>query len=238
MVKYDRGFDAAVQLCFAPMSPGKVVSIAAVVLAAASVAYAAYSAHQKKVQQRALAALVDQASAALGRALQSEPTTADLEALRKSVEDFSATDVKRQRAMAQAGSEYIAGAQAIVRRRADALRLGRAAQASRDALMAHMRGASQRNNNWIQRATELKKRADLDYAELERTLTALADVLESLKEPEAELAKYMDTSNLVPASTRQAAAARARAEAKLANERATARAREEADSLERFRGAR
>src|SRR5436305_1763934 len=83
------------------------------------------------------------------------------------------------------------------------------------------RGASQRNNNGIQRATELKKRADLDYAELERTLTALADVLESLKEPEAELAKYMDTSNLVPASTRQAAAARARAEAKLANERAT-----------------
>jgi hypothetical protein len=205
------------------MSPFRIVLAAAAVVLAASIGYAAWSAHEKRAEQAAIAAAVEQGAAALAAQLRADPAPANAAAARAAAGSLASARTSRQREMARAADEYLAAAAAIAERRMDAARLAREAAAGRDAVAAHFSATDRRGAAWIHRAVELKRQAERQEADLGRTLTAIADNLDSLDAPEGILARHMDPARLVPKDLRTAASARARADAKGA-----------ADALERL----
>src|SRR4051812_48048488 len=98
------------------MSPGKILLAAAALVVAATLAYAGYSAHQKREQQHAIAALVEAGSRAATEALQGEPSAAQAGAIRQALEQLPEPRAARQRAMAQAADQYLTSCRAIVER--------------------------------------------------------------------------------------------------------------------------
>ncbi len=200
------------------MSPLKAVLAAAALVLAASVAYAAWSAHEKKAEQASIAALVEQGASAITASLEQDPTPELATAAREASKALSGAPTARQPEMARAADQYLAGAVAIVERRLDSARLARQAAAARDALSAHLAAPGRRSAGWIHQAVELKKSAEYVHNDLQRALEALAVNLDSLEAPEEVLARYMDAGRLTPKTLRQGAAERARAEAKAAAE--------------------
>ncbi len=107
--------------------------------------------------------------------------------------------------MADATEHYLIGAREIARKRADAARHAQKFAASRAALIAHMRRASQRDSSWIHTASQLKKQMEQAHFELETSLNALAELLQSLPEAQKRLEPYVEASlTLDDAARRQA----------------------------------
>ncbi|HEX2197538.1 MAG TPA: hypothetical protein VHG88_02810, partial [Burkholderiales bacterium] len=107
--------------------------------------------------------------------------------------------------MADAAEHYLIGAREIARKRADAARHAQKFAASRAALTAHMRRASQRDSSWIRTASQLKKQMEQAHFELETSLNALAELLQSLPEAQKRLEPYVEASlTLDDASRKQA----------------------------------
>jgi hypothetical protein len=110
-----------------------------------------------------------------------------------------------------------------VERRAEVARLRQNAEASRRALAAHMATPRGRNDEWIRQATDLKKRMDQAYFDLNVSLEALVELLRTLPDAEAPLAADVGKGALVDDRLIATSLQRARDDLKrVAEERASA----------------
>jgi len=194
----------------------KGVLAVAVAAAAGAALYGAYASYQARSQQRAVAALVGEATARLREELAGTPSGERAKKLEATLETLRAMRTSRQKPLAYAAENYLLGARGIVLRRAQAGELTQRAEASRQALVAHMSSARGRDDGWIQRAMALKKQTDQVHTELALQLKTLADLLEDLPEAERSLAPLMDASLLLEEPLREAALKRAKDDARRA----------------------
>jgi hypothetical protein len=202
------------------MFPAKKALAGVLAVAAAAAAGAAlywtYASYQTRSQQRAVAALVGEATARLREDLAGSPSADRVKKIEATLETLRATRTSRQKPLAYAAENYLLGARGIVVRRAEAASLTQRATASRQALVAHMASARGRDDGWIQRATALKRQTDQVHTELALQLKTLSDLLEDLPEAERSLAPLLDTSLLLEEPLREAALKRAKDDAQRA----------------------
>lgn len=199
------------------MGKGRKFGLGAALIVAAAVVLAGwwtYAEHEKRSEQRAIAALVGQSSELLRQALAAPATPGSLEQAEALLDRLHKTPSSRQRELAQAADVYLVGVRAIIQRRVAVVELEQRANASRQALAAHMRAARGHNDSWIRRAAELKKRMDEDQAILNRTLDALAELIYSMPVSEKPLIPHMERSLLIEMPLLDAAVKRTQAEAK------------------------
>jgi hypothetical protein len=206
-------------------SAKKAVAIPLVALAVLA-AYWMYGNYQKRAQQKSIAALVSEGTAQLKAALAGEPGAAGLARIDAILQELRGTGTSRQIAMAGAAEGYLVSARAIIQREADVARAAPRVAASRQAVAAHLRAPRGRDDSWIRRASDLKKRMDQDQAELDRQLKTLRDLVYTLPEAEKALEPYVDKSLLLGAASQQAALKKVEAE--------TARAEDEASKAGRL----
>ena len=207
------------------ISAKKAVAVHLVALAALA-AYWMYGNYQKRAQQKSIAGLVSEGTAQLKSALAGEPGAAGIARIDAILKELRDTGTSRQVAMAGAAEGYLVSARAIILREADVARAAPRAAASRQALAAHMRTPRGRDDSWIRRASDLKKRMDQDHAELDRQLKTLRDLVYTFPEAEKALAPYVDGSLLLGAAPQQAALKKVESE--------TARAEDEASKAGRL----
>lgn len=202
------------------MFSAKQLVLAALIALGALVAYGMYGGYQKRTQQKTIAALVAQGTEQLRDALASTPGAESIARIDATLQALRNTGASRQIAMAGAAETYLASARAIILRRADVAREASRAAASRQALAAHMRTPRGRDDSWIRRASDLKKKMDQDHAEHERQLKTLASLLYTLPEAERAIEPYVEKSLLLGGVLQRAAFERAGAEIKRAAEEA------------------
>jgi hypothetical protein len=200
-------------------SAKKAVAVPLVALAALA-AYWMYGNYQKRAQQKSVAALVSEGTVQLKSALAGEPA-AGLARIDAILQELRSTGTSRQIAMAGAAEGYLVSARAIIVREAEVARAAPRAAASRQALAAHMRTPRGRDDSWIRRASDLKKRMDQDHAELDRQLKTLRDLVYTFPEAEKALEPYVDKSLLLGAAPQQAALKKVEAEAVRAEDEAS-----------------
>jgi len=186
------------------ISVKKALFVALVALAALA-AYWMFGSYQKQAQHKSIAALAAEGTAQLKAALAGEPSAAGIARIDALLEELRRAGTSRQIAMAGAAEGYLVSARAIVLREADVARAEPRAAASRQALAAHMRAPRGRDDSWIRRASDLKKRMDQEQAELDRQLKTLRDLIYTFPEAEKALAPYVDNSLLLGAAPQQAA---------------------------------
>lgn len=194
------------------MSQGSKVFALAIVALIAIGTYFAYSLHQKREQQRAMAALVGEATTQLRDALAKGATAAQVSKMETAMEALGAMKPVRDRPLAEAAELYLFSARAIVQRSADRARNAEQALRARQALAAHMGGPRGRNDLWIREAVERKNRMERAYFDVDVVLKALEDLLQKLPDSEKPLAARIDSSLLLEASARDAALKQVRAE--------------------------
>jgi len=190
------------------------------IAALALVGYWAAANWQKRSQFKAISELVAEGTAQLRGALTAPPSKEGIAGIENAIERLQAARVSRQVAFAGAADTYLAGARTLMLRRADAERVAPVAAASRQALDAHMNTPRGRNDDWIRRAAELKRKMDADQVELERVLKVLAELLATFPETEKPVAAFAPSATLDEA-TRAAALKRVQDELKRSAAEAT-----------------
>jgi len=196
------------------------------VVALAIAGYWAFATWQKRSQHDAIAEAVSDGTAQLATSLGAPPSAQNIAAIESAIERLQSMRVSRQVALAGAADTYLAGARVIMLRRADAERLAPRAGGSRQALEEHMNSPRGRNDDWIRRASELKKSMDADQADLDRVLKALAELLASFPDTEKPLLAFLPPTYVLDEQQRTAALKRVQAEQK--------RAADEAERIGRF----
>jgi len=194
--------------------------IALAVAAAAIAGYWAFAGWQKGAQHKAIAETVAEGTAQLRASLGAPPGAQAIAGIESAIEQLQSMRISRQVALAGAADTYLAAARTVMLRRADAERIAPQAAASRQALAAHLDSPRGRNEDWIRRAAELKKKMDADQADLDRVLRALAELLATFPEAQKPLAALLDSSYLLEDAQRAAALQRVQADAKRAAEEA------------------
>src|SRR5882672_3246189 len=159
------------------MFSAKKLAVAPLIALVALVAYWMYGDYQKGAQHKAIAALVAEGTAQLKAAIAGEPSAESIARIDATVQALRAMRASRQIAMAGVAEGYLVSARAIILRKAGVARAAPQVAASRQALAAHMRTPRGRDDSWIRRASELKKKMDQDYAELDRQLKTLRDLV-------------------------------------------------------------
>lgn len=152
--------------------------------------YGGYRFFKDRADQRAVVEVVGETTSQLREALK----TASPEAAGKIDEKLKIARSWRNVYMADAAEHYLVGAREIAKRRADAARNAQRFAASRRALSAHMNRAGARDSSWIRSASQLKKEVDQAHFELETSLKALAELLQSLPEAQKRVEAYVDAS--------------------------------------------
>jgi hypothetical protein len=189
------------------------VAIAVLVLSAAG--YWTRGVAEKHVEDREMVELLRNTTGQLRLAL---APRAPAELVARLDQNLQAAKAPRDPQLAEAAELYIISAREIARRRVEAERLERQAAANRAALEAYMaRGTRRRNEGWFQGALELKKNVERDHYELNRTLKALDDLLDTLPEAEKKLAPHVAQPVLLEDAERDAARRQAQAELKRAD---------------------
>ena len=102
--------------------------------------------------------------------------------------------------LAEVAEDYVLGAREIARKRADVGRLARSAVASRQATLAHLAANQQRGDGWFKTASELKKRMERDYFELNTALKTLDTLYGGMPESVKRAAPLLGDKALLPAS--------------------------------------
>jgi hypothetical protein len=187
------------------MNPAKKLALAALVGLAVLAAYWMYGGYQKRAQQKSIASLVSEGTTQLKSALAGEPSAAGIARVEALLQELRGTGSSRQIAMAGAAEGYLVSARAIILREADVARAAPRLAASRQALAAHMQTPRGRDDSWIRRASDLKKRMDQDHAELDRQLNTLRDLIYTFPEAEKALEPYVERSLLLGAAPQEAA---------------------------------
>lgn len=181
------------------IATGFVATVAMVI--AVGVGYGLHAAHKKREEQRALVSVVGDTTVQLRGALKSPSP----EALGKIENSLNIAKHWSNADLVDATEQYLVGARAIVRRRAEANRLQAKAAASRAELAAHMQRAGNRDTPWIHTASALKRQVERDHFDLEMQLKALADLLDSLPEANKRLAPHVEASLLFDDEARRGA---------------------------------
>ena len=198
-----------------------LIAVAVAVLAIGG--YWAFASWQKQRQHDAIAALVRDATGVLNDGLGKAPSGDEPKRLDAALERLRTARAGRQRPFAEAAEVYLVGARAVVEKRADIARLRQHAEASRRQLEAHMATPRGRNDSWIRQATDLKKRMDQAYFDLNVALEAQAELLRTLPDSETRLVPEVGKRALVDDSLIAANLQRTQEDLKrLAGERASA----------------
>ena len=126
--------------------------------------------------------------------------------------DAGAFDVSHMLALEVEGE----GAHAFLRRvlANDVARLSRQATASRDAALAHLAAGKARRDGWFKTASELKRRMERDYTELNIPLKTLNTLMSGMPESVKRAGPLFGDKALVSASEFNAAAAQVQDELK------------------------
>lgn len=167
-----------------------VVAAALGLVIAGGVGYGMHQALKKRSEERAVVQVVSDATAQLREALK----TASPEIAPKIDGNLKVVRGWSNAYMADATEHYLLGAREIARRRADAARHAQRFAATRSALRAHMNRASARDSSWIRTASQLKKEVEQAHFELQTSLGALAELLQSLPQSQKALEPYVDAS--------------------------------------------
>jgi hypothetical protein len=154
------------------------------------VGYGGYRFFKDRADQRAVVEVVGETTSQLREALK----TASPEAAGKIDEKLKIARSWRNVYMADAAEHYLVGAREIAKRRADAARNAQRFATARRTLSAHMNRAGARDSSWIRSASQLKKEVDQAHFELETSLKALAELLQSLPEAQKRVEAYVDAS--------------------------------------------
>ncbi len=200
------------------MSSAKKLALGVAAVIAAAVLYWTFGDFQKGAQQKALAGLVADGSAQLKAALAGTPAREHIAAIEADLETLRAARASRQIAMSAAAETYLVSARAIILRKAEVARLAPQAAASRQALAAHMYTQRGRDDSWIRRASELKRKMDQDHTDLDRQLKTLYELLYTLPIATDALKPFVEKSALLDEPVRKAALDQAEADAKRAAE--------------------
>lgn len=198
------------------MSTSRTATLVAAALGlviAGAVGYGLYKAVKKRAEERAVVSVVSETTAQLREALK-KPAAATAEQIEGNLRVAKSWSNVY---MADAAEHYLIGAREIVRKRAEAARLAQKFAASRAALAAHMNHAARRDTTWIRTASELKKQVERDHFDLEITLNALAELLQSLPEAQKRLTPYVEASATLDDALRRQARDQALAEIKRAS---------------------
>ena len=180
--------------------------------AIAAAGFTLYTASKKRAEQHAVVSVIGETTVQLREALKAPSP----EALEKIEGHLRAARGWSNAPVADAAEHYLLGAREIVRRRADSARLAQKAAASRAALSAHMSGASRRDTPWFRAASDLKKQVERDHFDLDVSLKALAELLDSLPDAHKRLAPHVEPALLLEDGVRRQAQQQAVAEARRA----------------------
>jgi hypothetical protein len=198
------------------MFSAKKLVLGAVVALAALTAFWLFGDYQKRAQQKAIAGLAAEGTAQLKAAIAGQPGAESVARIDATLQALRNTRASRQMAMAGVAEGYLVSARAIILRKAEVGRAAPQAAASRQALAAHMRTPRGRDDSWIRRASDLKKKMDQAHAELDRQLKTLADLIYTFPEAEKAIAPYVDRSLLLGDPLQQAALKQVEAQTKRA----------------------
>jgi hypothetical protein len=169
---------------------GTLVAAALGLAIAAGVGYGLYQAAQERAEQRAVVSVVSETTAQLHSVLK-KPSAAAAERIEGNLHVAKSWSNAPR---ADATEHYLVGAREIARRRADAARYAGKFAASHAALSAHMDRAARRDPSWIRSASQLKKQLERDHFDLQTSLHALAELLDSLPEAQKGLTPYVEAS--------------------------------------------
>ena len=192
---------------------GTAIAVAVGIAIAAGVGYELHKAAKKRNEQRALVSVVGDTTTQLRGFLK----THEADALAKVEGNLRVAKTWSNPLLADAIEQYLVGARAIMRRRADADRLAQKAAASRAALTAHINRASRRDPRWFQTAQDLKRQVERDHFDLDVQLKALADLLDRLPEANTYLEPYVQASLILDDAAREDARRAVLQEAKVAS---------------------
>lgn len=173
------------------------LAVGLVVVVAAAAGYWAFASQQKASQERAIAALVGEATAVLREGLSGKASADDLKRLDALAERLRAQKATRQRVLSDAAENYLLGSRAVLQRRVEAARFAQNAATVRRLAVAHLSAPRGRDDAWIRQATELKKRMDQAYFDENVALEALAELLRALPELEERLVPQIDAGALI-----------------------------------------
>lgn len=189
------------------MNPSKKLALTGLALAlVAAGSYGAYAVHDKRAQERAIVALVAETTAELRTGLAAPQSAGEpLGKVEKHFEALQSFSPTRARALASGAELYIVSAREILRRRDAGAALEQRAVSARAALLAHMASARGRNASWINDAAALKRKVQAEHAELQRTLHALDELLETLPEATKRLSPHVERRLLLEDAARAAA---------------------------------
>ena len=192
---------------------GTILAAAVGLAIAAVVGYGLHTANKKRNEARAVVSVVGETTLQLrGSLKQASP-----EALQKIEGNLRVAKSWSNHEISDATEIYLIGAREILRRRADADRLGQKAAASRAALARHMSHATRRNDWWFRTALDLKKQTERDHHDLDVQLKALAELLDTLPEAHKRLAPHVQASLLLEDGLRNQARREVAEEAKRAS---------------------
>jgi hypothetical protein len=192
---------------------GTAVAAALALVIAGGVGYGIHKAVKQRAEERAVVSIVTETTEQLRDVLR----TSSPEVAGKIDGNLRVARSWSNVYMADAAEHYLIGAREIARKRADAARNARKFAASRAALAAHMNRAGGRDTSWIRTASQLKKQMEQDHFDLETSLGALADLLQSLPEAQKRLEPYVAASLTLDDGLRAKARQQALEEAKRAN---------------------
>jgi hypothetical protein len=185
-----------------------VIAIVAA-LAGAALGFWGYGAHQKRQLDKAVVALVQDASQRLREALSVEtgPAPADREATVRKLDEHAAEvdrrlqelkrmDASRNLALADATDSYLLTVREILRYQASShwFRLG--LSESTQALRDHMR-ADDRSGSWVREAVRAKEQVNKDYRDYRLASDAFRTLVESFPADQAKIAPYVGASPLI-----------------------------------------
>lgn len=196
----------------APSRTGTLAATAAAIAIAAAVGYALHLSAKKRAEERAVVSVLSETTAQLRELLKTPAADAaeQVDGRLRIAEGWSNTEV------ADAAEHYLIGAREIFRVRADSLRFAEKAAASRAALAAHMNRAGRRDSAWLRAAADLKRQVERDHYDLERSLKAMADLLDMLPDASKRLAPHVQASLLLDEGARKELRAEVGEEAKRA----------------------
>jgi len=197
------------------------VALAAAGLAvvAGLIGYAAWTAHQKRLHQQTVTAVVTDTTARLREALPGKLDTKKLEAHAAAAEgslEVLKQNSSRNRQLSDGAEHYVLTAREIFKRQAAAIRSFEQTASSRSDLNAHMGKAARRDRAWIDEAMSRKKRVETQYFDYNLALTGLSELLWTFPDARKRIAPHVHESTLLELGPAEEAYRRVQAEAKQA----------------------
>lgn len=190
-----------------------VIGIAAVVaVLLVVVGWTAWRGHKQKLDETAIVTGVTDTSVMLREVLARPEAGAD--AAPRIDAHLERIKAATRTPLAEVAEDYVLGAREIARKRADAGRLARQALASRQAAMAHLAAGKARGDGWFKTASELKKRMERDYFELNTALKTLDTLYSGMPESVKRATPLLGDKAVLPAGEFQKAAAETQEELK------------------------